>query len=61
MMGFRTNIPPNASVVVPASDGRLSAPSAEKNVRPITELVKEFASERGEALEISPELTDPQI
>ena len=52
-MGFRTNIPPNASVVVPSSDGRLSAPAAEKNAGPITDLVKEFASERGEALEIA--------
>ena len=52
-MGFRTNIPPNASVVVSSSDGRLLAPSAEKNAGPIADLVKEFASERGEALEIA--------
>ena len=52
-MGFRTNIPPNASVVVPSSDGRLSAPAAQKNASPITDLVKEFALERGEALEIA--------
>ena len=52
-MSFRTNIPPNASVVVSSSDGRLLAPAAEKNAGPIADLVKEFASERGEALEIA--------
>ena len=52
-MSFRTNTPANASVVVPSNDGRLSAPSAEKNAGPITDLVKEFASEKGEALEIA--------
>ena len=52
-MSFRTNIPPTAGVVVPSSDGRLSAPSAEKNAGPITELVKEFAPDRGQALEIA--------
>lgn len=52
-MSFRTHIPPNASVVVPSSGGRLLAPAAEKNAGPITELVKEFAPERGQALEIA--------
>ena len=31
----------------------MSAPSADKNAGPITDLVKEFASEKGEALEIA--------
>ena len=52
-MSLRSKLPPTASVVVPSSDGRLSAPSAEKNAGPITELVKEFAPDRGQALEIA--------
>ena len=52
-MGFRKNIPPNASVAMQSNDGRLSAPAAEKNAGPITELVKEFAPEKGKALEIA--------
>ena len=34
-MGFRKNIPPNASVAMQSNDGRLSAPAAEKNAGPI--------------------------
>ena len=52
-MSFRKNIPPNASVAMQSNDGRLSAPAAEKNAGPITELVKEFAPEKGKALEIA--------
>lgn len=52
-MSFRATNPPSASVVVPSFDGRLSAPAAEKNAGPIAELVKEYAPERGEALEIA--------
>ena len=52
-MGFRANIPPTASVAVPSGDGRLSAPAAVKNAGPITEIVREFAPERGQALEIA--------
>ena len=52
-MGARANIPPTAGVVVPSGDGRLSAPAAEKNADPITDLVKEFAPDKGQALEIA--------
>ena len=52
-MRVRSKLPPTASVVVQSRDGRLSAPAAEKNAGPITELVKEYAPERGEALEIA--------
>ena len=52
-MSLRSKLPPTASVVVQSRDGRLSAPAAEKNAGPITELVKEYAPERGEALEIA--------
>ena len=52
-MGLRSKIPPTASVVVQSRDGRLSAPAAEKNAGPITKLVKEFAPDRGLALEIA--------
>ena len=52
-MSFRKNIPPSASVAMQSHNGRLSAPAAEKNAGPITELVKEFAPEKGKALEIA--------
>jgi hypothetical protein len=52
-MSLRSKLPSTASVVVQSGDGRLSAPAAEKNAGPITELVKEYAPERGEALEIA--------
>ncbi len=52
-MSFRKNIPPNASVAIPSNNGRLLAPAAEKNAGPIIELVKEFAPEKGKALEIA--------
>ena len=52
-MRVRSKLPPTASVVVQSRDGRLSAPAAEKNAGPITELVKEFAPDRGLALEIA--------
>ena len=52
-MSFRANIPPTARFVVQSSDGRLFAPAAEKNAGPITELVKQFAPEIGQALEIA--------
>ena len=52
-MNFRTNIPSSASVAAPSGNNRLSAPAAEKNAGPITDLVKEFAPNRGQALEIA--------
>ena len=52
-MSLRSKLPPTASVVVQFRDCRLSAPAAEKNAGPITELVKEFAPDRGLALEIA--------
>jgi len=52
-MSFRKNIPPNASVAMQSNNSRLSAPAAEKNAGPITELVKKFAPEKGKALEIA--------
>ena len=52
-MILRSKLPPTASVVVQSRDGRLSAPAAEKNAGPITKLVKDFAPDRGLALEIA--------
>ena len=52
-MSLRSKLPSTASVVVQSGDGRLSAPAAEKNAGPITKLVKEFAPDRGLALEIA--------
>ena len=52
-MGARANIPPTAGVVVPSGDGRLSAPAAEKNADPITDLVKEFAPDKGTHVQIA--------
>ena len=52
-MSFRESIPPNTAIVVPSEDGRLAASAAEKNTGPITEIVREFAPERGQALEIA--------
>ena len=52
-MSLRSKLPPTASVVVQSRDGRLSAPAAEKNAGPIIKLVKEFAPDRGLALEIA--------
>ena len=52
-MNFRTNIPSSASLAAPSGGGRLSAPAAEKNAGPIRDLVKEFAPDRGQALEIA--------
>ena len=52
-MSLHSKLPPTASVVVQSRDGRLSAPAAEKNAGPITKLVKEFARDRGLALEIA--------
>ena len=52
-MSLRSKLPPTASIVVQSRDGRLSAPAAEKNAGPITKLVKEFAPDRGLALEIA--------
>ena len=52
-MSLRSKLPPTASVVFQSRDGRLSAPAAEKNAGPITKLVREFAPDRGLALEIA--------
>ena len=52
-MSLRSKLPPTASVTVPSGDGRLSAPAAVKNAGPITDLVKEFAPDTGQALEIA--------
>ena len=52
-MNVRINIPSSDSVSARSCDGRLSAPAAEKNTGPITDLVKEYAPDRGRALEIA--------
>ena len=46
-------IPKTASVAVPGADGRLSAPSALKNSKPIIDLVLEVAPDAGQGLEIA--------
>ena len=52
-MGHRQNLPETASVANYESDGRLNAPSAVRNSKPIVELVRKTAIKSGNALEIA--------
>ena len=52
-MVYRTKLPNTASVASSQGDGRLFAPSAEKNSAPIINLIKRIAPKSGEALEIA--------
>jgi hypothetical protein len=52
-MSLRKNIPSTASVAIPGQDGRLLAPAADRNAKPIVDLVVGIAPERGQALEIA--------
>ncbi|MDQ2091970.1 DUF938 domain-containing protein [Marimonas arenosa] len=52
-MPKRLNLPDSASVATPGEDGRLHAPSAERNAGPICDLVAAHAPETGTALEIA--------
>jgi hypothetical protein len=52
-MVYRTKLPDTASVAVSQGDGRLFAPSAERNSAPIVNLIKRIAPESGNALEIA--------
>ena len=52
-MGHRQNLPETASVAHYECDGRLNAPSAIRNVKPIVELVRKIATKSGNALEIA--------
>lgn len=52
-MPLRPNLPTNASVAVSLEDGRLSAPSAERNMQTITKLLQLHAPRSGKALEIA--------
>ena len=52
-MAYRTKLPATASVAESKGDGRLFAPSAERNSAPIINLVKRIAPQSGKALEIA--------
>lgn len=52
-MVYRTKLPDMASVALSQGDGRLFAPSAERNSAPIVNLIKRIAPEPGNALEIA--------
>ena len=52
-MVYRTKLPDTASLAVSQGDGRLFAPSAERNSAPIVNLIKRIAPEPGNALEIA--------
>jgi hypothetical protein len=52
-MVYRTKLPDTASVAVSQGDGRLFAPSAERNSAPIVNLIKRIAPGPGNALEIA--------
>ena len=52
-MVYRTKLPHTASVAVSQGDGRLFAPSAERNSAPIVNLIRRIAPESGNALEIA--------
>lgn len=52
-MVYRTKLPETASVARSQGDGRLFAPSAEKNSAPIINLIKRIAPKSGEALEVA--------
>ncbi len=46
-------LPPTASVAEPVDGAKLYAPSAERNAKPIADLLVEFAPKSGRALEIA--------
>ena len=52
-MVYRTKLPETASVANSKGDGRLFAPSAKKNSKPIINLTKQIAPKTGKALEIA--------
>ena len=52
-MVYRTKLPDTASVAVSQGNGRLFAPSAERNSAPIVNLIRRIAPESGNALEIA--------
>ena len=52
-MVYRTKLPDTASLAVSQGDGRLFAPSAERNSAPIVNLIRRIAPESGNALEIA--------
>ncbi len=52
-MVYRTNLPDTASVANSKGDDRLFAPSAERNSKPIINLIKRIVPKSGEALEIA--------
>ena len=52
-MVYRTNLPDTASVANSQGGERLFAPSAERNSKPIINLIKRVAPKSGEALEIA--------
>lgn len=52
-MPRRLNLPDSASVAVPEADGRLNAPSAERNADPIRDLLRHHAPKAGRALELA--------
>jgi hypothetical protein len=52
-MVYRTKLPDTASVAISQGDGRLFAPSAERNSAPIVNLIRRIAPESGNALEIA--------
>ena len=52
-MVYRTHLPDTASVANSKGDDRLFAPSAERNSKPIINLIKRIVPKSGEALEIA--------
>lgn len=52
-MPRRTILPPAASVANPGPDGRLHAPSADRNAGPIADVLRRYAPRTGRALEIA--------
>ncbi|WP_101068872.1 DUF938 domain-containing protein [Roseovarius salinarum] len=52
-MSRRLNLPDSASVAKPGDDGRLHAPSAERNAGPLTALLRHHAPATGRALELA--------
>ena len=52
-MPQRPLLPKSASVADMLEDGRLNAPSAERNAKPITEILQRYAPKSGRALEIA--------
>ena len=52
-MVYRTKLPDMASVANSWGDGRLCAPSAERNTVPIVKTIQRIAPKSGQALEIA--------